>query len=418
MGILDFIFEKKKSNDSIKNQNTVNSSSKPSAKSNHGFSIEPFVFESNQHQRYENGNAVQGLQDCPRTIILEKNVDGCSGYQLQPGDGYIVRMINGDTGREQMAAKPMRVIKSTASKIVLRGYKVNAMTPFGFQEVDMADYGLSVTLSHGTIDKCTLHMYDRNVDIEYRKVTARKTVVNQDFLPNVGQNKITEIACQLNFARNTGNSALAGRLCTELYNEVSPNKQGGRSLLNLPNGDCQSVGLAFTCMVLCYDFGDDDINSVAAENAFFCLARSLTETGNTFVAPAIFTILQTSPQLMKDKLISSWCSLAQKQVGMPIGLMLGGNPFLDPRLNDFRQQAFDFKDDIMFYALSKFFDIEKMEFTIPTDLPYFLPKKSIIVSFLNKIKENQSYSKENFMNNCEKHFVSVFEECKDTLKKY
>lgn len=35
-------------------------------------SIAPFVFESNQHQRYENGNPVKGLQECPRTVKVER----------------------------------------------------------------------------------------------------------------------------------------------------------------------------------------------------------------------------------------------------------------------------------------------------------------------------------------------------------
>lgn len=138
--------------------------------------FEPFTFESNQHQRYESGNPILGLQKCPRTINVEKNLNGCSGYQLNPGDGYIVRMINGDTGKEQMSAKPMRIIRSSSSEVLLRGYKVNAMTPFGFQEIDMADYGLSISLSKNQVSKYTLHMYDRDIDIEYYKTNDLEIV--------------------------------------------------------------------------------------------------------------------------------------------------------------------------------------------------------------------------------------------------
>lgn len=183
MGLLDFLFGKKK------DSKTSVSQSKPATKPHSTtskvatrtscapqtteLSIVPFVFESNQHQRYENGNPVQGLQECPRTIKVEKNVNGCSGYQLKSGDGYIVRMINGDTGQPQMSAKPMRIIKSTATEAVLRGYIVSTQTPFGFQDIDMADYGLTISLKDGKVVKCVLHMYDRNVDIEYRKVATR-----------------------------------------------------------------------------------------------------------------------------------------------------------------------------------------------------------------------------------------------------
>ena len=129
MRLLNFIFGKKKDaktsmpqpaakpQATTSRQTTSASSTTKAAE----LSIAPFVFESNQHQRYENGNPVKGLQECPRTVKVEKNVNGCSGYQLiKSGDGYIVRMINGDTGQPQMSAKPMRVIKSTATEVMLR----------------------------------------------------------------------------------------------------------------------------------------------------------------------------------------------------------------------------------------------------------------------------------------------------------
>ncbi|MDE7025883.1 MAG: hypothetical protein K2O88_08410 [Paramuribaculum sp.] len=128
-----------------------------------------FTFHSSQHQRYQSGIPVMGLQTCGRTVKVEKNVRGCSGYQLRPGDGYIVRMINDDIQRDQMAPKPMRVIASTPERIELRGYPTVAQTPFGWQDFDLSDYALTVYLSNGTVTKCVLHMTDRNVDLEYRK---------------------------------------------------------------------------------------------------------------------------------------------------------------------------------------------------------------------------------------------------------
>lgn len=179
MGLLDFIFGKKKEartsmpQPAAKPQTTTSRQTTSASSTTKAveLSIAPFVFESNQHQRYENGNPVKGLQECPRTVKVEKNINGCSGYQLKSGDGYIVRMINGDTDQPQMSAKPMRVIKSTTTEVTLRGYMVSAQTPFGFQDVDMSDYGLTVSLKDGKVVKCVLHMYDRNVDIEYRKVS-------------------------------------------------------------------------------------------------------------------------------------------------------------------------------------------------------------------------------------------------------
>lgn len=171
MGILNLLFGKKKVNVTSSSQavKSAISTSKPEVRKNEESIVEPFIFESNQHQRFESDHPVQGLQKCPRTIKVEKNTSGCSGYEINPGDGYIVRMINGDTGKEQMSAKPMRVINTTTAEFEFRGYKVNAMTPFGFQEVDLSDYGLTVVLNNGKVMKCALHMYDRDMYIEYRK---------------------------------------------------------------------------------------------------------------------------------------------------------------------------------------------------------------------------------------------------------
>ena len=245
-------------------------------------------------------------------------------------------MINGDTGQPQMSAKPMRVIKSTATEVTLRGYMVSAQTPFGFQDIDMADYGLTVSLKDGKVVKCILNMYDRNVDIEYLKVSLKPQSAPRDSY-STGFSDIVRLSLQLNMAHNTGNKS-AGQLCSVLYNEVGPMKQGGRALINLSSDDCQCVGFAFTAMALYYDFSDEDVNSVAAENAYYCLARNIIEKGNSFAAPAIFMLMQEGSKLMKDKLVASWCEMAQRQVGIPIGIMLGGNPFTGPRLREFRQQ--------------------------------------------------------------------------------
>lgn len=126
-----------------------------------------FEFDSTCHQRYENNRPVRELQVCLRHIKISKNINGYSGYQLKAGDGYILTATNGDTGQAQFAPKPMRVVKFSDSEILLKGYCVSAQTPFGWQDIDLSDYGFSIILDKGSIQKCVLHLYDRNVDIEY-----------------------------------------------------------------------------------------------------------------------------------------------------------------------------------------------------------------------------------------------------------
>jgi len=131
-------------------------------------------FVSNSHQRYENGNSVQGLQKgCKRAVKIEANKNGCESYNIKGKGGFIVTVFNLDGnhpvwgGNVQVSPKPMKIINQTSDKIVLRGYLVEAMSPVGWMEVDMADYGLSVHVKNGEVEKCVLHMHDRNINIEY-----------------------------------------------------------------------------------------------------------------------------------------------------------------------------------------------------------------------------------------------------------
>lgn len=282
MGLLDFIFGKKKEartsmpQPAAKLQTTTSrqTTSASSAPKPAELSIAPFVFESNQHQRYENGNPVKGLQESPRTVKVEKNINGCSGYQLKNGDGYIVRMINGDTGQPQMSAKPMRVIKSTATEVTLRGYMVSAQTPFGFQDVDMADYGLTVSLKDGKVVKCFLHMYDRNVDIEYRKVELKASTLHKQserIAPNI--QKIIDLA-------NSGLSCairndMQGewRNLAEMFNVV---QDASGQLLDIPSQYCNVVGSAYSLLLSHQQIQDnEDIARAIADYAFYLLSKAI-----------------------------------------------------------------------------------------------------------------------------------------------
>lgn len=131
-------------------------------------SVQPFTFKSTSHQRYEDGVPVLGLQKCIRTISVEKNTNGCKGYKLSPGIGYIVKIYNDDIQKPNMSDKPMVVVNKTFNKVDLRGFPIEAQGPFGcWVEVDYRDYGLTIYYKDGEVDKCVLHMFDRNIDIEY-----------------------------------------------------------------------------------------------------------------------------------------------------------------------------------------------------------------------------------------------------------
>ena len=135
-----------------------------------------FLFESSDHLRYQNGIHVAGPHGgARRAIKVEPNINGCQGYNIQGGDGYIVTIYNLDGSHPfgqnnvQMSPKPMRIISQSLNKIVLRGYPVQATSPFGWIDFDGQSYGLTIFFKNDEVDKCVLHMHDRKVDIEYLK---------------------------------------------------------------------------------------------------------------------------------------------------------------------------------------------------------------------------------------------------------
>lgn len=200
MGIFDFIFGNNKKEEEARlererqeklkreREEKARIEAEKRRKEQESSSIEPFVFKSNCHQRYESGEPKLGLQECIRTIRVEKNTNGCSGYKLSPGKGYIVKIFNDDLGKPNMSDKPMRVVRRTADVVELRGFPIEAQTPFGWQEIDMSDYGLLVYYKAGKVEKCRLHMYDRDTFIEY----CQKNVQIQPFTQGISIKKIVD----------------------------------------------------------------------------------------------------------------------------------------------------------------------------------------------------------------------------------
>ena len=91
---------------------------------------------------------------------------------------------------------------------------------------------------------------------------------------------IDELSMQINWAINTNDNRTASNLLVHLYQTV---QRDSSTLLDLPADDCQSVGLAFTGMALLFNWNDVDINSVAAENAYYCLAKGYIGKKNNLV---------------------------------------------------------------------------------------------------------------------------------------
>lgn len=131
------------------------------------------IFNSTSHLRFENGVPIYGIQKCNRTIKIESSANGCNGYDGVDADGYIVSILNQDQAHPlwgdnyQMSPKPMRLIRKDCSTVALCGYSVLAKTPFGWTNIDLSDYGITLYAENDEIVKCRLDMFDRNIYIEY-----------------------------------------------------------------------------------------------------------------------------------------------------------------------------------------------------------------------------------------------------------
>ena len=231
--------------------------------------IEPFVFKSNCHQRYEGAYPKMGLQECLRTVSVVKNTNGCSGYQLQPGDGYIIKIFNDDAGKPNMADKPMRVVRKTDTSVELRGYKVNALTPFGWQEIDLADYGLLVHYENGKGCKCVLHMYDRNTFIEYRTQSNEPL---KSVSSNHGTNECEEYAKLAREAAANGNTSSAQQYGLKALNSIIANPSQLKSIANV-----DTLALALGKMMEGDHFRDNDSIKRAVGLTYYMLCKAIDQ---------------------------------------------------------------------------------------------------------------------------------------------
>lgn len=239
-----------------------------------GKMLSNFDYDSTCHQRYENGKPVRDLQICPRYIKIRKNTNGCSGYQLTNGDGYILTATNGETGKPQFAPKPMRIVKFTDKEILLKGYTVSAQTPFGWQEIDLSDYGFSIIREKGSVKKCVLHLYDRNVDLEYLRHETKTNGSTKQFTDTTETEKfVIEALAQL----------AAGRDGDETYH---PLYKAWRSYRNNPEQlkhilDFGRYGMGLMIFLSYETISDIDDKQQLASIAYLFISKALKQnSGN------------------------------------------------------------------------------------------------------------------------------------------
>lgn len=125
--------------------------------------LEKVLFLSSDHKRYENGTHVSGPHEggAARGIKIVKDEKNPSHYIVSTYNMDGIHPVWGNN--IQMAPKVMIISNEDLNKIKLVGINL------GDYHNDFSDYGLTVYFQNNEVEKCILHMFDRNVDLEYLK---------------------------------------------------------------------------------------------------------------------------------------------------------------------------------------------------------------------------------------------------------
>ncbi|WP_167343154.1 tetratricopeptide repeat protein [Nonlabens sp. SY33080] len=169
-----------------------------------------FRFVSDDHIRYENGQERKA-----------DNKGAMRGVRIQTSDNkvfsasiYNMSGIHPVWGNNvQMAPKQMKIIDQNSSLIKLRGFGVDAMGS------SFADYGISLHLKNKSVEKATLHMHDRNVDIVYLKADQNTQQTNSE--PKSEFQKFKEFTDNWRFLSQTEQWQIAGE--TDRLNNIGAN---------------------------------------------------------------------------------------------------------------------------------------------------------------------------------------------------
>ncbi|MFA6677037.1 MAG: hypothetical protein WCS34_05540 [Bacteroidales bacterium] len=202
---------------------------------------------------------------------------------------------------------------------------------------------------------------------------------------------ITELAKTVNDSFTYGRQSECVDTMVKLYEEVQKNK--GVDLINLKHSNLQTVGLAFVLIALRLKSDSDSINEVAAENSYFCLAKSYITDNDKTSLPGIFNIFQIKPKLLSDVMITYWKDAKNNNIELSMSFM----------------------EEIQFFLLNSFFDIEKKEYLIPTDFIYMLPPKEEINKFLDHINSLENFNNEIYISEGKKHFKAIYHICEQAV---
>jgi phosphopantetheine adenylyltransferase len=133
-------------------------------------------------------------------------------------------------------------------------------------DASFANYGLSIYLKYGDIIKCTLHMHDRNINIEYYKGNNHKVVQEPE---------IVTLAKQAVAQYQKQNQSGTRNLLVQIYRSVKSNPQ---QLKNV--SDFESLGKAFLFMIDQKLSDDIDTLQMMASVGYLCISKAILQNSH------------------------------------------------------------------------------------------------------------------------------------------
>jgi hypothetical protein len=219
---------------------------------------------------------------------------------------------------------------------------------------------------------------------------------------------ILNLAQNTNWALSTRNNDVFLNSAVELYKYVQNN--GANILTKLSDsGDLQMVGKAFSFFARHIDNGDPDINSVAAENSYYCLAASMRQN-NFYAAPELFNLLDTKSELFADKFKSVIFDDFQEQHQVPINLITNS-----PQQHIAAQKEIQKLHPILiYYVISNFYDIKANKTKMPEDIIEYSAEK--VEEYISVLKSNSDIDA--LIKKGELFFDKVYISIKNTLSNF
>ena len=200
----------------------------------------------------------------------------------------------------------------------------------------------------------------------------------------------------------------------DLYNLVY--KNGGKTLINCPDSSMKEIGMAYIKIAQLYKAGKQDwyVNSVSAENAFYCMIRYFKNTGDSSSLPYLFTLLKDNKYLLEEKFEQSWKKLNEDMCSMSFGIGLAGDVMLSACLRYYHVY-------VMRYILSLSYNIkEERPFVEDKTFAFLYPNfRETVNSFM---RTYANYDKDEYARDRDQlgktYFDTIYELCKNVLLDY